>query len=100
MQDKGIEYKVGKFPFTASGKAMAAGNRDGFVKLLFDANSDELLGAHFIGDNIAEMIAEMAAFKKLNGKAKQLIKTIHPHPSLSEAIMEAAAAAHNEVIHI
>ena len=100
LQDKGIEYKVGKFPFTASGKAMAAGNRDGFVKLLFDANSDELLGAHFIGDNIAEMIAEMSAFKKLNGKAKQLIKTIHPHPSLSEAVMEAAAAAHNEVIHI
>lgn len=100
LQEKGVEYKVGKFPFTASGKAMSAGSRDGFVKLLFDVQTDELLGAHFIGDNVAEMIAEMSAVRKLNGKARDLIKTIHPHPSLSEAIMEAAAAAHNEVIHI
>jgi dihydrolipoamide dehydrogenase len=86
--------------FVASGKAAASGNKDGFVKLLFDANTDELLGAHFIGDNITEMIAEMVVMKKLKGKARDLIKSIHPHPSLSEAIMEAAAAAHNEAIHL
>ena len=96
----GKAYKLGKFPFIASGKAVAAGNRDGFVKLLFDDETDELLGAHFIGDNIAEMISEMVVLRKLNGKAKDLIKSIHPHPSLSEAIMEAAAAAHQEVIHL
>lgn len=100
LKEKGIEYKIGKFPFIASGKAAAAGNKDGFVKLLFDSSSDELLGAHFIGDNIAEMIAEMVVLKKLKGKGVDLIKSIHPHPSLSEAIMEAAAAAHNEVIHL
>lgn len=100
LKEKGVEYKTGKFPFIASGKAAAAGNKDGFVKLLFDASTDELLGAHFIGDNITEMIAEMVVLKKLGGKAKDLIKSIHPHPSLSEAIMEAAAAAHNEVIHL
>lgn len=100
LKEKGVEYKIGKFPFIASGKAAAAGNKDGFVKLLFDASTDELLGAHFIGDNITEMIAEMVVLKKLGGKAKDLIKSIHPHPSLSEAIMEAAAAAHNEVIHL
>ncbi len=100
LKEKGVEYKTGKFPFIASGKAAAAGNKDGFVKLLFDASTDELLGAHFIGDNITEMIAEMVVLKKLGGKAKDLIKSIHPHPSLSESIMEAAAAAHNEVIHL
>ncbi|HOZ29651.1 MAG TPA: dihydrolipoyl dehydrogenase [Bacteroidales bacterium] len=100
LKEKGIEYKVGKFPFTASGKAASAGNKDGFVKLLFDAKTDELLGAHFIGDNIAEMIASMVVLKKMNGKCKDLIKSIHPHPSMSEAVMEAAAAAHNEVIHL
>lgn len=98
--EKGIEFVIGKFPFIASGKAAAAGNKDGFVKLIFDKKSDELLGAHFIGDNVTEMISEMVVLKKLNGKAKDLIKSIHPHPSLSEAIMEAAAAAHNEVIHL
>lgn len=100
LKEKGIEYKIGKFPFMASGKAAAGGNKDGFVKLLFDSKSDELLGAHIIGDNISEMIASMVVLKKLNGKAKDLIKSIHPHPSMSEAIMEAAAAAHNEVIHL
>jgi len=100
LKENGIEYKVGKFPFVALGKAASAGNKDGFVKLLFDATTDELLGAHFIGDNIAEMIASMVVLKKLGGKAKDLIKSVHPHPSMSEAIMEAAAAAHNEVIHL
>ncbi|PLX07548.1 MAG: dihydrolipoyl dehydrogenase [Marinilabiliales bacterium] len=99
-KDKGIDYKIGKFPFIASGKAASAGNKDGFVKLIFDAGTDELLGAHFVGDNIAEMISEMVVLKKLKGKGKDLIKSIHPHPSLSESIMEAAAAAHNEVIHL
>jgi len=99
-KDKEIDYKIGKFPFIASGKAAAAGSKDGFIKLIFDAKSDELLGAHFIGDNVTEMIAEMVVLKKLNGKGMDLIKSIHPHPSLSEAIMEAAAAAHNEVIHL
>lgn len=100
VQEKGIDYKIGKFPFIASGKAAAAGNKDGFVKLIFDTKTDKLLGAHFIGDNVTEMIAEMVVLKKLDGTAKDLIKSIHPHPSLSEAIMEAAAAAHNEVIHL
>lgn len=98
--DAGYEIKVGKFPFTASGKAAAAGSKDGFIKLIFDANLGELLGAHFIGDNVTEMIAEMVVAKKLEATAHEIIKSIHPHPSLSEAIMEAAAAAYDEVIHI
>ncbi len=98
--EKSLNIRIGKFPFTASGKATAAGNRDGFVKLIFDKDSDLLLGAHFIGNNISEMISEMAALKQLNATAKQLIKIIHPHPSLSEAIMEAAAKAHDEAVHI
>ena len=97
---KNIKIKIGKFPFMASGKAAAAGSRDGFIKLIFDAETDKLLGAHFIGDNVTEMISEMIVTKKLGGTGMDLIKTIHPHPSLSEAIMEAAAAAHNEVIHL
>lgn len=100
LKEKNISYKVGKFMFIASGKAAAAGSKDGFVKLLFDESTDELLGAHFIGDNITEMIAEIVVLKKLKGKAMDLIKSIHPHPSLSEAIMEAAAAAHKEAIHL
>lgn len=99
-EEKGIQIKIGKFPFMASGKAAAAGNRDGFIKLIFDAETDLLLGAHFIGDNVTEMISEMVVTKKLNGKGMDLVKSIHPHPSLSEAIMEAAAAAHDEVIHM
>ncbi len=98
--EKGINIKIGKFPFVASGKAAASGNKDGFIKLIFDADSDKLLGAHFIGDNVTEMIAEIIVSKKLNAKAMDLIKSIHPHPSLSEAIMEAASAAHNEAIHL
>ena len=96
----GKAYKVGKFQFIASGKAVASGFRDGFVKLLFDEETDELLGAHFVGDNIAEMISEMVVLRKLKGTAKDLINSIHPHPSLSEAIMEAAAAAHGEAVHL
>ena len=98
--EKGYELKIGKFPFRASGKAAAAGNQDGFIKLIFDAKSDLLLGAHMIGMNVTEMIAEIVVAKKLGVKAHDIIKSIHPHPTMSEAIMEAAAAAYDEVIHI
>jgi dihydrolipoamide dehydrogenase len=96
----GHEVKVGKFPFTASGKASAAGQKDGFVKLVFDAKYGELLGAHMIGGNVTEMIAELVVARKLEITGHELLKTIHPHPTMSEAIMEAAAAAYGEVIHL
>jgi dihydrolipoamide dehydrogenase len=96
----GYEIKVGKFPFSASGKASAAGAKDGFVKLVFDAKYGELLGAHMIGANVTEMIAEIVAIRKLETTGHELIKTIHPHPTMSEAVMEAAAAAYGEVIHL
>lgn len=99
-KDKGYEVKIGKFPFTASGKATSANAREGFVKLIFDAKYGELLGAHLIGDNVTEMIAELVVSRTLETTAKELIKSIHPHPTMSEAIMEAAAAAYNEAIHI
>jgi dihydrolipoamide dehydrogenase len=96
----GYELKVGKFPFSASGKASAAGVKDGFVKLIFDAKYGELLGAHMIGANVTEMIAECVAVRKLEITGEELIKTVHPHPTMSEAVMEAAAAAYGEVIHL
>ncbi|TLX75292.1 dihydrolipoyl dehydrogenase [Labilibacter sediminis] len=99
-KEAGYELKVGKFPFSASGKASAAGHKDGFVKLVFDAKYGELLGAHLIGANVTEMIAELVVAKKLETTGHELIKAIHPHPTMSEAIMEAAAAAYDEVIHI
>ena len=99
-RDAGYEIKVGKFPFSASGKASASGQKDGFVKLIFDAKYGELLGAHLIGGNVTEMIAELVVAKKLEITGHELIKSIHPHPTMSEAIMEAAAAAYNEVIHL
>lgn len=99
-KEAGYEVKVGKFPYSASGKASAAGQKDGFVKLIFDAKYGELLGAHMIGGNVTEMIAEMVVAKKLEITGHELIKTIHPHPTMSEAVMEAAAAAYDEVIHI
>ena len=99
-KDAGIEVKIGKFPFSASGKASAAGAKDGFVKLIFDAKYGELLGAHMIGANVTEMIAEIVAIRKLETTGHELIKTVHPHPTMSEAIMEAAAAAYGEVIHL
>jgi dihydrolipoamide dehydrogenase len=98
--EKGYEIKVGKFPFTASGKASAAGAKEGFVKLIFDAKYGELLGGHLIGANVTEMIAELVVAKKLETTGLELIKSVHPHPTMSEAIMEAAAAAYDEVIHI
>ncbi|HIP36047.1 MAG TPA: dihydrolipoyl dehydrogenase [Crocinitomix sp.] len=99
-KEAGYDIKVGKFPFSASGKATAAGATDGFVKLIFDAKYGELLGGHLIGGNVTELIAELVAVRKLETTGHELIKTVHPHPTLSEAIMEAAAAAYDEVIHI
>lgn len=99
-KEEGINYKIGKFPFTASGKATAAGNRDGFVKLIFNADDDTLIGAHLVGLNVTEMISELVVGKKLNVKGHDIIKSVHPHPTLSEAVMEAAAAAYDEAIHI
>jgi dihydrolipoamide dehydrogenase len=99
-KDKGLSVRIGKFPFTASGKAAASGERDGFVKLIFDANSDELIGAHLIGANVTEMISGLVTARNLGVKGKEIIHSIHPHPTMSEAIMEAAAAAHGEVIHL
>ncbi|MBK7946289.1 MAG: dihydrolipoyl dehydrogenase [Flavobacteriales bacterium] len=99
-KEKGLSIKVGKFPFSASGKASAGGNKDGFVKLIFDAKYGELLGAHMIGMNVTEMIAECVSIRKLETTGHEIIKTVHPHPTMSEAIMEAAAAAYGEVIHL
>lgn len=99
-KERGIEYKVGKFPFTASGKAAASGDKDGFVKLIVDAGSDEILGAHLIGANVTEMVSGIVVARNLGVKARDFIHSVHPHPTMSEAIMEAAAAAHGEVIHI
>ena len=100
VKEQGIEYKVGKFPFTASGKATTAGEKDGFVKLIIDANTDQILGAHLIGANVTEMLSGIVLARNVGATAKDIIKTIHPHPTMSEAIMEAAAAAHGEVIHM
>ncbi len=98
--EAGYEVKVGKFPFSASGKAKAAGASDGFVKVVFDAKYGEWLGAHMIGANVTEMIAGVVAARKLETTGHDVIKTVHPHPTMSEAIMEAAAAAYDEVIHL
>ncbi|MBR4094861.1 MAG: dihydrolipoyl dehydrogenase [Bacteroidales bacterium] len=100
VKEAGIAYKVGKFPFTASGKATTAGEKDGFVKLIIDEQADKLLGVHMIGANVTEMLSGMVLAMNLGATARDIIKSIHPHPTMSEAIMEAAAAAHNEVIHI
>ena len=98
--EAGYELKIGKFPFTASGKASAAGANDGFIKLIFDAKDNTVLGAHMIGMNVTEMIAELVLARKKRVTAHDLIKTVHPHPTMSEAVMEAAAAAYDEVIHL
>lgn len=98
--DAGHELRIGKFPYTASGKATAAGSRDGMVKMIFDAKTDEILGAHFIGLNVTELVSEPTLAMSLGAKAKDFIHTIHPHPTMAEAVMEAAAAAHNEAIHL
>lgn len=98
--EAGYELRIGKFPFTASGKASSAGANDGFVKLIFNAQDNRLLGAHLVGANVTEMIAELVVARQKGLTAHDLIKTIHPHPTMSEAVMEAAAAAYGEVIHL
>ncbi|MBO3271942.1 MULTISPECIES: dihydrolipoyl dehydrogenase [Hymenobacter] len=97
---RGLDIKVGKFPFSASGKASAGGVKDGFVKVIFDAKYGEWLGAHMIGANVTEMIAEVVVARKLETTGHEIIKSVHPHPTMSEAIMEASAAAYDEVIHL
>ena len=99
-KDKGIDIKVGKFPFSASGKASAGGHKEGFVKVIFDAKYGEWLGCHMIGTGVTDMIAEAVLGRKLETTGHEVLKTIHPHPTMSEAVMEAVADAYNEVIHI
>ncbi|MCS7036329.1 MAG: dihydrolipoyl dehydrogenase [Saprospiraceae bacterium] len=99
-KEAGYDVLVGKFPFTASGKAKAAGASEGFVKVIFDKKYGEWLGAHLIGANVTEMIAEVVAARKLETTGHEILKAVHPHPTMSEAIMEATAAAYGEVIHL
>jgi len=99
-KDQGYEIKVGKFPFSASGKATAAGTPDGFVKVIFDAKYGEWLGCHMIGAGVTDMIAEAVLGRKLETTGHEVLKTIHPHPTMSEAVMEAVADAYDEVIHL
>jgi dihydrolipoamide dehydrogenase len=99
-KEAGYEVKVGMFPFSASGKASAAGAKEGFVKVIFDAKYGEWLGAHMVGANVTELIAEVVVARKLETTGHEIIKSVHPHPTMSEAIMEAAAAAYGEVIHL
>ena len=99
-REAGYDVKVGKFPFAASGKAQAAGVPEGFVKVIFDAKYGEWLGAHMIGTNVTEMIAEVVTARNLETTGHEIIKSVHPHPTMSEAVMEAAAAAYGEVIHL
>ncbi len=99
-REAGYEVKVGKFPFTASGKAKASGATEGFVKVIFDARYGEWLGAHLIGDHVTEMIAGVVVARKLETTGHEILKSVHPHPTMSEAIMEAVAAAYGEVIHL
>ena len=99
-KEAGYELKIGKFPFQASGKAKAAGAPEGFVKVIYDAKYGELLGAHMVGYNVTELIAEIVAARKLETTGVEILKSIHPHPTMSEAVMEATAAAYGEVIHL
>lgn len=99
-KDKGYDIKIGKFPFSASGKASAAGNKDGFVKVIFDAKYGEWLGCHMIGTGVTDMIAEAVLGRKLETTGHEVLKAVHPHPTMSEAVMEAVADAYDEVIHL
>ena len=98
--DLGYEIKVGKFPFTASGKANASGHSDGFVKVIFDEKYGEWLGCHMIGAGVTDMIAEAVLGRKLETTGKEILNAVHPHPTMSEALMEAVADAYDEVIHL
>jgi dihydrolipoamide dehydrogenase len=99
-REKGYDIKIGKFPFSASGKAQAGGNSEGFVKVIFDAKYDEWLGCHMIGVGVTEMISEAVLGRKLETTGHEILKTVHPHPTMSEAVMEAVAEAYDEVIHL
>ncbi|MGJ8593291.1 MAG: dihydrolipoyl dehydrogenase [Aquaticitalea sp.] len=99
-KEKGLDIKVGKFPFSASGKASASGAKDGFVKVIFDAKYGEWLGCHMIGAGVTDMIAEAVLGRKLETTGHEVLKAVHPHPTMSEAVMEAVAAAYDEVIHL
>jgi dihydrolipoamide dehydrogenase len=99
-REKYSNIKVGKFPYTASGKATAAGAREGFVKVIFDGNTDLMLGCHLAGDHVTEMISEAVIIREKNIKAYDIIHAIHPHPTMSEALMEAVAAAYGEAVHL
>lgn len=99
-KEKGYEIKVGKFPFSASGKASAGGHKDGFVKVIFDAKYGEWLGCHMVGEGVTDMIAEAVVARNLETTGHEIIKSVHPHPTMSEAIMEAVAQAYNECIHL
>lgn len=99
-KEAGYEVRIGKFPYMASGKASSSGNREGFIKVIFNSKDNKWLGAHMIGDNVTEMIAEVVVARKLGATAHDIIKSVHPHPTMSEAIMEAVAAAYGEVIHL
>ncbi|HJH61463.1 MAG TPA: dihydrolipoyl dehydrogenase [Bacteroidetes bacterium] len=96
----GYQIKVGKFPFTASGKASAAGNKDGFIKVIFNSENGQWLGCHMVGDNVTEMVATAVLARELGATGRDIIENIFPHPTMSEAIMEAAAAAYGEVVHL
>ena len=98
--ENGFDIKVGKFPFTASGKAQSSGNSEGFVKVIFDSKYGEWLGCHMIGSNVTEMISEAVVGRKLETTGHEILKAVHPHPTLSEAVMEAVADAYDEVIHL
>ena len=98
--EAGHELRIGKFPFTASGKATASGNRDGMIKLIFDAKTDEILGCHMIGENVTEMVSGIVIARQQHVTGLEIIHAVHPHPTLSEAIMEAAANAYNECVHL
>ena len=99
-REAGFEVRVGKFPYTASGKASAGGSKEGFIKVIFDAKYGEWLGAHMIGENVTELIAEVVVARKLETTGKEIIEAVHPHPTMSEAIMEAVAQAYGECVHL
>jgi dihydrolipoamide dehydrogenase len=100
LREQGRKIKIGKFPFSASGRALAAGETDGFVKLIFDAQYGELLGVHMIGENVTELLAELVLARKLEATEEEIIEAMHPHPTMSEAVMEAAGVADARAIHL
>ena len=99
-RETGKELRIGKFPFSASGRALAAGEPDGFVKLIFDAKYGELLGVHMIGENVTDLLSELVMAKKLEATEQEILDAIHPHPTYSEAVMEAAGVAAGKAIHL